>query len=169
MVTTSPDNIFSPDSGAPYALTTDLAVMADSVQDALISRANRIGTSAARTAATAASPTGTLWWDTTIGVLTIKGVSTWTAVSPLVQYGDTGGLTPTLVRKQASVSFPRAYASAPGFIVSSYITPNGSTAWANASVNLTTASTGTFYYNSSFDWSSSTATFSWVAIGVPAL
>lgn len=35
MATTSPDNIWSPDSGDDYALTVDLAAMADTVQDAL--------------------------------------------------------------------------------------------------------------------------------------
>lgn len=35
MATTSPDNIWTPDSGDDYALTTDLAAMADTVQDAI--------------------------------------------------------------------------------------------------------------------------------------
>lgn len=35
MATTSPDNIWSPDAGDDYALTTDLAAMADTVQDAI--------------------------------------------------------------------------------------------------------------------------------------
>lgn len=35
MVTTSPDNIWSPDAGDDYALTTDLAALADTVQDAI--------------------------------------------------------------------------------------------------------------------------------------
>ena len=35
MATTSPDKIYSPDAGQPYALTQDLLAMADSVQDAL--------------------------------------------------------------------------------------------------------------------------------------
>lgn len=35
MATTSPDNIWTPDSGDDYALTVDLAAMADTVQDAL--------------------------------------------------------------------------------------------------------------------------------------
>lgn len=35
MATTSPDNIFSPDAGDAYALTSDLDAMADSVQTAL--------------------------------------------------------------------------------------------------------------------------------------
>lgn len=35
MAVTSPDNIWTPDAGDDYALTTDLAAMADTVQDAL--------------------------------------------------------------------------------------------------------------------------------------
>lgn len=35
MATTSPDNIWTPDAGDDYALTTDLAATADTVQDAL--------------------------------------------------------------------------------------------------------------------------------------
>lgn len=41
MATTSPDNIWTPDSGDDYALTVDLARMADDIQDALNSRAAR--------------------------------------------------------------------------------------------------------------------------------
>lgn len=35
MATTSPDNIWTPDAGDDYALTTDLAAMADTIQDAI--------------------------------------------------------------------------------------------------------------------------------------
>lgn len=38
MATTSPDNIWTPDAGDDYALTVDLAAMADSVQNALKTR-----------------------------------------------------------------------------------------------------------------------------------
>lgn len=37
MATTSPDNIWTPDLGDEYALTVDLATMADTVQDAITS------------------------------------------------------------------------------------------------------------------------------------
>lgn len=40
MATTSPDNIWTPDSGDGYALTQDLAAFADTTQDALVVRAN---------------------------------------------------------------------------------------------------------------------------------
>lgn len=35
MATTSPDNLWTPDAGDPYALTIDLAATADTIQDAL--------------------------------------------------------------------------------------------------------------------------------------
>lgn len=40
MATTTPDNIWTPDSGDDYALTTDLAAMADTIQDALNTKAD---------------------------------------------------------------------------------------------------------------------------------
>lgn len=45
MATTSPDNIWTPDSGDDYALTTDLAAMADTVQDAITDVRGEITTS----------------------------------------------------------------------------------------------------------------------------
>lgn len=39
MATTSPDNIWTPDAGDDYALTTDLATMADTIQAAIADRA----------------------------------------------------------------------------------------------------------------------------------
>lgn len=52
MATTSPDNIWTPDSGDDYALTVDLAAMADTVQDALtaVPRNYLVGTNAQRLA-----------------------------------------------------------------------------------------------------------------------
>lgn len=54
MATTSPDNIWTPDSGDDYALTVDLAAMADTIQDAItaVPRNYRVGTDAQRLAIT---------------------------------------------------------------------------------------------------------------------
>lgn len=56
MATTSPDNIWTPDSGDDYALTVDLAATADTIQAALnaIPRNYRVGTDAQRLALTGA-------------------------------------------------------------------------------------------------------------------
>lgn len=42
MAVTSPDNIWTPDSGDEYALTVDLAAMADTVQDAILNRTSMV-------------------------------------------------------------------------------------------------------------------------------
>lgn len=56
MATTSPDDIWTPDSGDDYALTVDLAAMADTVQDALNTvKTYQVGTDAQRTALSGAS------------------------------------------------------------------------------------------------------------------
>ena len=66
MATTSPDDIYSPDAGQQYALTQDLLLMADSVQDALTDVRTGIrtfaGTNSARTAVT---PNVGDYWTTT--------------------------------------------------------------------------------------------------------
>lgn len=55
MAVTSPDNIWTPDAGDDYALTVDLAAMADTVQDALNTvKTYRVGTNAERIALTGA-------------------------------------------------------------------------------------------------------------------
>lgn len=64
MATTSPDNLKTPDAGDQYALVQDLGALADTVQIALVKRANSyVGTSAQRTAFVSA-PAGALWGDT---------------------------------------------------------------------------------------------------------
>ena len=68
MATTTPDNIYSPDAGQQYALTQDLLAMADSVQNALTTRAltasvrTYVGTRAERLAFTARD--GDIWQET---------------------------------------------------------------------------------------------------------
>lgn len=64
MAVTTPDNLYSPDDDSAYALVQDLGLAQDSVQAALIKRANLyVGTSAQRTAFTSAAE-GTHWQDT---------------------------------------------------------------------------------------------------------
>lgn len=56
MATTSPDNIWTPDAGDDYALTTDLAATADTIQAAITAnRVGRIGTNAQRLALSGAN------------------------------------------------------------------------------------------------------------------
>lgn len=64
MVTTVPDELRTPNSGDQYALVQDLGGLADTVQNALIRRANMYsGTVAQRTAFITAA-NGVLWYDT---------------------------------------------------------------------------------------------------------
>lgn len=64
MAVTTPDNLYSPDDDDGYALVQDMGVGQDSVQAALVKRANMyVGTTEQRTAFTTA-PEGVHWQDT---------------------------------------------------------------------------------------------------------
>lgn len=87
MAVTNPDNIWTPDSGDNYALTTDLAATADSLQTMATEKANYgVGTSAERTAALGRFPNGALWYDTTTS-------SEWRKISGAWVNQDTGWVT----------------------------------------------------------------------------
>lgn len=82
MATTSPDNLFSPNPSDNYNLIADWATSMQSVQSALVKRANMyVGTSAQRTAFTTA-PEGVHWQDTNGTKLEyVMQSSTWVVVS----------------------------------------------------------------------------------------
>lgn len=95
MATTSPDNIWTPDGGDAYALTVDLAAMADTVQDALNKRSTvRSGAGAptvqpgdALGATYVDTATGARYWfDGTIWLLNAPGLN---AVVPTAVSGAT--------------------------------------------------------------------------------
>lgn len=79
MATTSPDNIWSPDAGDDYALTVDLAAMADTVQDAISGirdrTGSRRGTNTERDAST--PTTGDRWVSTSDGYEYRYSGATW--------------------------------------------------------------------------------------------
>lgn len=85
MATTSPDNIWTPNSDDQYALVQDLAANATSVQAAFDRRANAYkGTTAQRQAFTTA-PTGVLWQDTNGSqLLYVRKNNAWETVVPSV-------------------------------------------------------------------------------------
>ena len=101
MATTSPDNLRTFDSGDPYALVQDMGILADTIQNALIKRANAyVGTVSHRTAFTTEAPLGTIWSDTDADRLVWKkGATDWESVSP---YSDSGNI---------SVSFSSGYSA----------------------------------------------------------
>lgn len=83
MATTSPDNLISPDNGDPYNLIPDWAASMASVQNALVNRAAKIGTTTERNAFESQAQAGTLWVDTTDGSIYIHTGTEWDeAVAP---------------------------------------------------------------------------------------
>lgn len=93
MATTSPDNIWTPDAGDDYALTTDLAAMADTIQDAITAnRVDLVGLDSARPAD--GSPgliAGMTWYSTDTGVTWRYSGSSWS-----VEYRPLSSYTPTV-------------------------------------------------------------------------
>lgn len=102
MATTTPDDIWTPDAGDNYALTTDLAATANTIQDALTSirttNGSRKGTTTERNSATAVN--GDYWSDTTTGFLYRYNGTKWliaagqvlaSMVGPTSSIGGTAG------------------------------------------------------------------------------
>ena len=90
MATTTPDNIFSPDAGDDYALTTDLAALTDTVQDAITAWKNYgIGTDAQRSALTGTSnpplKEGLQWYSTDTNLRWWYDGSAWNKINPPLQ------------------------------------------------------------------------------------
>lgn len=120
MATTSPDNIWTPNSSEDYDYVIDAAATATSVQNALTRRANSyVGTTAERAAFTASAPEGTLWSDTNGDkILWIKKGASWqgvwsganTILIDGVQY-PASGLFPIPPAYTLSGSSPVFYAS----------------------------------------------------------
>lgn len=125
MATTSPDNIWTPNSSEDYDYVIDAATTATSVQNALTKRANSYtGTTAQRTAFTSSAPEGTTWADTNgEKILWIKQGAVWLRVwppeyvTPTIQTG-TVSVTPiadTVV--PYTVTFPVAFTTTPRVVV----------------------------------------------------
>lgn len=128
-----------------------------------------VGPSIQRRAATSSAPEGSLWWDTTIGVMCVKVGTAWEATAPIVQSGTFDNLQPEPDRRSVILRFPKAFSEPPAFTVSSYISGGGTPTWANPSISSTTATHGVFFYASEWMWSSPSAVYSWTAVGLPAL
>lgn len=104
MATTSPDNIWTPDAGDAYALTTDLAAMADTVQDALtdLRGDNRYfqGTNANRLLHTAVA--GDIWYATDTNL-------EWTASGPSTWFVSRARIRGRVNRSATATTFPASY------------------------------------------------------------
>lgn len=121
MATTSPDNIKSPDSGDQYALVQDMGALADTVQNALVRRANLYkGTSAQRTAFTTATE-GT-WWQDTNGNkdVWVRKAGAWVIAvpTPVKSASGTGSASVGSSATNITVNFPSGrFSAAPGVSV----------------------------------------------------
>lgn len=93
MATTSPDNIWTPDAGDDYALTTDLAAMADTVQDAITNnRVSLIGLDSARPAnGTPGLVNGMTWYSTDTGITWRYNGTIWS-----IEFRPLSAYTPTV-------------------------------------------------------------------------
>jgi len=89
MATTSPDNIWTPDSGDNYALTTDLAATADSIQDAISGLRLNGATGLIDTTANrpAAGVKGRTFYATDTDILWFDDGSTWKNRTPGIYVG----------------------------------------------------------------------------------
>ena len=116
MATTSPDNIWTPNSSEDYDYVIDAAATATSVQNALTKRANSYtGTTTQRDAFTSAAPEGSLWSDTNGDkILWIKQGASWQRVwpqppQPRVLSGSVLMVAVANQVTQVSVTFPQGY------------------------------------------------------------
>jgi hypothetical protein len=93
MAVTSPDNIWTPDAGDDYALTVDLAAMADTVQDAITANNNDLrGLDANRPANGAPGLTaGMTWYSTDTGITWRYNGSAWA-----IEFRPLSAYTPTV-------------------------------------------------------------------------
>lgn len=112
MAVTSPDNIWTPDAGDDYALTTDLAAMADTVQDAITDLRSDIGyrtdlTDAQRLALTGGDLfEGLRVWTTDTRVLWTYTQSAWVRSLPGQPYMMAAGSGTTNSSGDATVTLP---------------------------------------------------------------
>jgi hypothetical protein len=115
MATTSPDNIWTPDSGDDYDLTTDLAATADTIQSALNNRIRlRRGTGAP---SSGLGSVGDAYLDENSGATWFKGgvnsgwfiaaqYASWTTLTASNDWtANTGGNAPQVMRDGLTVSW----------------------------------------------------------------
>lgn len=125
MVTTSPDNIWTPDAGDDYALTTDLAATADTIQDALNGFTGRKGTTTQMNAFAATN--GDTWQNTTngqpyrrIGGVWVSQDTGWISVTSFQNSFSASTDSPVAYRRIGGVTYLRGdlkRAAAPGGLV----------------------------------------------------
>lgn len=157
MALTTPDNIRTPNDNDQYALVQDLGVMADSIQAALVKRANSFtGTSAQRAAFTTA-PEGVQWRDTN-GTMDqyVRQAGAWVRIKVAAEVA-TGTLLHPGSSSTFTLTFPAGrFTSTPTVILNPITSDTSHNAYATAhtttqcTVNYTRAS------NTNINWIAST-------------
>lgn len=163
MATTSPDTLWSPDPTGNYNLVADWATSMQSVQAALVKRANLyVGTSAQRTAFTTA-PEGVHWQDTNGDKLEyVRKSGDWEAdyaQEGTVTIGSVAGGTTS----DTTVTFPRPFKRLP------YVVPRITTLQNVAAYHVPTSvsTTGfTFRTRNTGGGAITPGVTGWVAVGV---
>lgn len=131
MATTSPDNIWTPNSDDQYALVQDLGATATSIQSALVRRANLYrGTSTQRQAFTTA-PEGTQWQDTNGGsLLWVRRGTSWVLSSPVIASGTVTANIRDTTLVNVNVTFRSRFTQPPRVIITP-LSPAGATTTLN--------------------------------------
>lgn len=145
MATTSPDNIWTPDAGDDYALTTDLAAMADTVQDAITAtRINLFGLDSERPANGSSGLTnGMTWYSTDTGATWRYSGSAWVIeFRPLSDYTTTvTGMNPAHIT--VSSKYERRGNLINGFVTITRITASSPTGTVTVTLPTTPADSST--------------------------
>lgn len=132
MATTSPDNIWTPDATNPYQLTTDLAAMADTVQDAIqdarLNGRYRAITNAERLALTGADLYEGLWvWTTDTKILYRYTSAAWKEQGngPVAHNGNPGAAIAGVTIPGSAVALPQGLKVKTGMITATTTTSFG--------------------------------------------
>lgn len=121
MATTTPDSIRTPNPSDPYNLISDLGILANDTQAALVKRANSyVGTSTQRVAFTTA-PEGVHWQDTNGSKqIWARRAGAWVDISPstVASASGAGSAAVALTATNINVTFPAGtFSSTPGVMV----------------------------------------------------
>lgn len=167
MATTTPDSIRTPNPSDPYNLISDLGIMANDTQAALVKRANSyVGTSTQRTAFTTA-PEGVHWQDTNGSKqIWARRAGTWVDISPstVASASGTGSAAVALTATTINVSFPAGtFTSAPGVMV---LNNSPSSAGSRVSYRVTSISATGFVIEATFvSGAAGNWAYRWLAVG----
>jgi len=136
VATTSPDNIWTPDAGDDYALTTDLAAMADTIQEALSDSKNYVPeTNALRLARTGSDLfEGLVVWTTDTKILWRYTSGAWVRSLPGQPFAQAAGISPG-GSGFITVSFPAGRFTQPPIVTAQIASGSGGAIGATILIN----------------------------------